>query len=188
VLVAVNRLRPPPGRRTRPLVDRTPASAGGNAGRLYNRGNPAVAGRARLAGGEQSPSSFIQTRLYGSVAVADTGDIDHAGEPLTRPVSAEHSNLPAGATRLNYFLTGTKRSGSSLERLTCRRAFALCVAAVGVLWHRFRLVQRPRRRERLSRQSSVTIHRCGSITGGLNLSLAERQSSAVSIRTVADSN
>src|SRR5215471_8662272 len=67
--------------------------AGGNAGRLYNRGNPAIAGRARLAGGEQSPPSFIQMPRYSSVAVADTGDIDHAGELHRRPVTAEAPNL-----------------------------------------------------------------------------------------------
>src|SRR6516164_8505993 len=82
--------------------------AGGNAGRLYNRGNPAIAGRARLAGGEQSPPSFIQMRRYSSVAVADTGDIDHAGELHTRPVTAEPPTSPASATRFNYFLTGAK--------------------------------------------------------------------------------
>src|SRR5215472_11190853 len=82
--------------------------AGGNAGRLYNRGNPAIAGRARLAGGEQSPPSFIQMRRYSSVAVADTGDIDHAGELHRRPVTAEPPTSPASATRFNYFLTGPK--------------------------------------------------------------------------------
>ena len=50
-------------------------------------------GRAPLAGGEQSPPSLIQMRQYSSVAVADTGDIDHAGELHRRPVTAEPPNL-----------------------------------------------------------------------------------------------
>src|SRR5215472_5166910 len=89
--------------------------AGGNAGRLYNRGNPAIAGRARLAGGEQSPPSFIQMRRYSSVAVADTGDIDHAGELHRRPVTAEPPTSPASATRFNYFLTGPKSNIAGSE-------------------------------------------------------------------------
>jgi len=52
-----------------------------------------VASRARLAGGEQSPPSLIQMRRYSSVAVANTGYIDHAGELHTRPVTAEPPNL-----------------------------------------------------------------------------------------------